>query len=340
MNIQYIVDNFEEWAKPRSVDTNLMCGNASSKIIPEPFGCALVIGAWNYPFYTTVAPAAEAIAAGNCVCLKPSEMSPNTSNLMKEIFDKYLDKNCYTVIEGGPNIAKNITTHKWDLIIFTGSPEKGKLVAKAAAENLIPCILELGGKNPTIVDKDANVQSAAMRIAASKFLNCGQTCIAPDYVYCHSSVFDKFIEESKKSVTKFYTDNVKDCVDYSRIINEFHTERIANYLDPKDHKGKVVLGGKVDLKDKYIEPTIIAEPSKDSKVMKDEIFGPILPVLKYDDISDVIGFINANQKPLALYYYGDVNKKKLENETSSGAFTVNDCVAHILNHKLPFGGVG
>ena len=340
--IKDILKNFRKWARPIPADTSVPIGPGKSYVIPEPYGIALVMSAWNYPLFTLIPPAATAIAAGNCVVVKPSEMAPHTSKVVVELFEKYLDKDCFRVIEGQVEVAKAITREKFDVIVFTGSPEKGKLVAKAAAENLVPCVLELGGKNPTIVDRDANLDNAAMRIVSSRFINAGQTCIAPDYCFVHKDVKKEFLKKLKEYVIKFHgTDPSKD-EHFPRIVNEFHTNRLKEYLE-ENHNGKVIIGGEVRVKDKYVSPTVIDSPKLDSKLMQDEIFGPILPVLEFTDISDVIKHIRNHEKPLALYYYGSIfgtNKQRIINETSSGAVMINDSLFHILNSTLPFGGVG
>ncbi|CAD8195311.1 unnamed protein product [Paramecium pentaurelia] len=332
--------HIDEWSKEENVDTPFVIGPGSSKIIYEPLGVVLVIAAWNYPLYTGIPPMAAAIASGNCVILKPSEIAPHSSKVMYDLVTKYLDQSCYAVIQGGVEVSKKITTLPFDLIIFTGSPEKGKLVAKAASENLVPCILELGGKSPTIVDKDCSLNVTAQRIIQGRFTNAGQTCVACDYVFVHQSIKDAFINEMKTELKRFFGENPQNSQDYSKIVTEFHTQRLQELL--KDHNGQVVVGGQVNVNQRYVEPTIILQPSVQSKLMTEEIFGPILPVLLFDNIDNVIQFINSRPKPLALYYYGSnsKNKKLLEQQTSSGAIVYNDSVFHLLNPNLPFGGVG
>lgn len=336
------IRNVRSWAKPVSVNTPLPLGPARSYIKSEPLGVCLVISAWNYPLVTLIPPVATAIAAGNCVVAKPSEMAPHTSKVICELFDKYLDKECFRVIEGQIEVAKAITREKFDVIVFTGSPEKGKLVAKAAAENLIPCVLELGGKSPTIIDKEANLDNAAMRVIQGRFLNAGQTCIAPDYVFAHKDIKEQFLQKLQEYKVKFYGEDAYQDKNYSRIINTDHTQRLKGYLD-ENHGGKIVFGGDVKINEKYIGPTVIDSPNVNSKLMKDEIFGPILPVFEFSDLDTVINFINDREKPLALYYFGSnlgSNKTRIINETSSGAIMINDSIFHILNSELPFGGVG
>jgi len=287
---------------------------------------------------------ASSIAAGNAVLLKPSEMAPHSSNVMAELFEKYLYQNYYRIVEGGGKVAQTLTALPFDLIIFTGSPEKGKLVAKAAAEHLTPCILELGGKSPTIVDKDANIENAALRIAAGKLFNCGQTCVAPDYLLVHKDIKKAFLERLTQAVDDFYLKNPKNSPDYVRIINEGHTQRLKDYLE-ENHGGKVIYGdvNQIDVKARYVPPTIVDNPRPNSKLMQDEIFGPILPVIDIDNVDDAIKFINARPKPLTLYYYGPVlsaTKERILKETSSGSVCFNESVFQTLNEDLPFGGIG
>ncbi|CAD8095364.1 unnamed protein product [Paramecium primaurelia] len=340
VEIENQLAHIDEWSKEEYVDTPFVIGPGSSKIIYEPLGVVLVIAAWNYPLYTGIPPMAAAIAAGNCVILKPSEIAPHSSQVMYNLVTKYLDQSCYAVIQGGVEVSKKITTLPFDLIIFTGSPEKGKLVAKAASENLVPCILELGGKSPTIVDKDCSLNVTVQRIIQGRFINAGQTCVACDYVFVHQSIKDAFINEMKTELKNFFGENPQKSNDYSKIVTEFHTQRLKELL--KDHNGQVIIGGQVNVDQRYVEPTIILQPQVQSKLMTEEIFGPILPVLTFDNINEVIQFINSRPKPLALYYYGSSskNKKLLEQQTSSGAIVHNDSLFHLLNPNLPFGGVG
>jgi aldehyde dehydrogenase (NAD+) len=342
--IENNLDNFKTWAKKRCQDTPFAIGPAKSYIVPEPYGTILVIGAWNYPIYTTMTYVSACIAAGNCVALKPSEMSPATAKVMEDLFARYLDNDCYKVIQGAGKVAELTTSLAWDMIIFTGSPEKGKLVAKAAANNLTPCVLELGGKSPTIVDEGADLDNAAMRIAQGRFFNCGQTCVAPDYLLVHKNIKAAFIEKLKARVVEFWGKDPKASPDYQRIVNEFHTERLLGYLK-ENHGGTVVLGGadQVDVRDKYFPPTLVDKPDLKSKLMQEEIFGPILPILEMNSIDDAIDFINLRPKALVVYYYGGVfskNKDRIINETSSGAVSFNESLFHTLNDALPFGGVG
>eukprot|EP01016_Furgasonia_blochmanni_P016971 TRINITY_DN1991_c0_g3_i2.p1 TRINITY_DN1991_c0_g3~~TRINITY_DN1991_c0_g3_i2.p1 ORF type:complete len:349 (+),score=74.64 TRINITY_DN1991_c0_g3_i2:70-1116(+) len=245
----------------------------------------------------------------------------------------------YAVIEGQIEVSKAIIKEKFDLIIFTGGTEKGRLVAKAAAENLTPCILELGGKSPCIVDEDVDLEGAAPRVALGRFANAGQTCIAVDYVLVHESIKKKLIEAMMKWIPKSFGEDPQQSKDYQRIINAFHVERVKNLLSD-NHGGKIVCGGKVDGNDRYIEPTIVDGPRPDSAMMREEIFGPVLPVLTYRSIEEAIEFVNQRDKPLALYYFGSKNYQRILNETSSGSISRNDAIGFVINNDLPFGGVG
>lgn len=332
----------EEWNAPISADTPLSIGPGKSYMLPEPLGVILVVGAWNYPLSLTIPYCASAIAGGNCVIVKSSEMAPATSKVLKQLFEKYLDPECYRLVEGKAEVAKAITKLPFDKIIFTGSTEKGKLVARAAADNLTPCLLELGGKSPTIVDRDADITNAVLRISQGRFTNAGQSCVACDYIYVHKDIKDRFVSELKKTVLQFYGEDPTKSKDFGRIINEFHCNRLKGYLDD-NHGGKVILGGQVNLKDRYVAPTLIDSPKTDSKLMKDEIFGPILPIFEFENIDTVIEFINKRDKPLALYYYGSGSSpsyKKVRELTSSGALLLNESLIHFAHAFLPFGGVG
>jgi aldehyde dehydrogenase (NAD+) len=297
------------------------------------------MGSWNYPYTTTLIPLINAIAAGNVVLIKPSEMSPQSSAVMKSIIDS-LDPRVFACIEGGPEVAVAVLDMRWDLIVFTGSPQKGKLVAAAAAKNLTPVVLELGGKNPVIIDADAAMDNAVKRIVQGRYMNAGQLCISPDLALVHSSRLDEFLNGVKRTITEFFGQDPKRSSDYSRIVNEFHTRRIAKMLE--GHGGTVVCGGEVDIENRYIAPTVLLRPNKNSPVADEEVFGPILSVFTFDSFDECIEIINSREKPLALYYFGK-NKQHmnmLKTLTSSGSITWNDCVVHAVCHDLPFGGVG
>ena len=340
--VQYCIKELDGWTKSKPIDTPIALAPAKSYLQPEPYGVVLIIGAWNYPLISTIPYVAAAISAGNCLIVKPSELAGNISNMVSELFENYLDKDAYRCVEGQVRIANELVKQPVDRIVFTGSPEKGKLVAKAAAENLVPCILELGGKSPTIVNKEANIENAALKIARGRLLNSGQSCIACDYVFVHKDVKEKFIDALKQKIVQFYGEDPSKAVDYGRIINKSHTERLKNYLD-ENHGGKVLLGGQVSIEEKYVAPTLIENPAKDSLLMQNELFGPILPIYDFEDIEEPIKFINSKPKPLALYYYGSQKSKSfdlLKTKTSSGSLVCNDAFAQAMNVFLPFGGVG
>jgi aldehyde dehydrogenase (NAD+) len=340
--VEYTLNNLDKWNKSESTDVPLAVGPGKSYIKPEPLGVGLVVGPWNYPVANSVAYVASAIAAGNCCVVKPSELSPHVSNVIAELFDKYMDKDCYRCIEGQVEVAKAICKQNFDIIIFTGSTDKGKLIAKAAAENLIPCILELGGKSPTVVDRNADLDNAAYRIMQGRYLNCGQTCVACDYLFVHKDVKEQLIQRFKQKLIEFYGEDPSKSKDYSRIVNDFHLQRLKGYLD-ENHGGKVLVGGQVNAKDRFIAPTLIENPRLNSKLMQDEIFGPILPIYEFEDFDYVVNFIKERPKPLALYYYGSAssdNYKRLKNDTSSGSLALNESVFQVAILQAPFGGVG
>lgn len=333
------------WMHDDERDTPVMYGPGKSRIVYEPLGVCLVMPAWNFPFATLFNPMISALAAGNACLVKPSEMAAHSSRVIKTMLDKYFEPEHVACIEGGVNTSIAITQAPVDVIIFTGSPAKGKLVAKAAAQNLVPCILELGGKSPTVIDSSANVRLAARKMAFTKFLNCGQICVTTDYAMVHETVYEDFLKEFKAATTEFYGESgsTRGNQDMGKIINRFHTERLAALLADK-HGGEVAMGGKVHLADDFIEPTVVLNPSHESKMMQDEIFGPILPVYKFREIEEVIRFIRAREKPLTMYYFGKVlsnpAKERFIHEVSSGSIAVNEFMMQIMNPHLPFGGVG
>ncbi|CAI2363861.1 unnamed protein product [Moneuplotes crassus] len=335
------ISMLDQYVKDDKRDTPLTIAPAKSRVIFQPLGAVCIMSAWNFPFITLFLPLISAIAAGNCALLKPSEMSPHCSAVCRELVETYLDNDCIKIVEGGAEISITCSQLKWDKICFTGSSEKGKLVAQAAAKNLVPCLLELGGKSVSIVDESSDASFAALKIASSRAANCGQICISPDYVFVHESKKKEFLETAVKTFKECHGEDPQKDEFYPRMVNEFHTERVLKMI--KGHGGKIILGGEGDIKDKYIAPTIIDEPSMDSDVMKEEIFGPVLPVVSFKDIQEVIDHMNNNEKPLAMYYFGGVNgenKTIFEREIQSGMMAVNDCLIQAFNPKLPFGGIG
>jgi aldehyde dehydrogenase (NAD+) len=336
--IDYTLSHLEEWMRPQAVSTPLIDFPGDSEIRSEPYGLVLIIGAWNYPVNLLLAPLVGAIAGGNAVVLKPSELAPATSAVMAKWIPQYMDTEAIIVIEAGIQDTDELLDIQFDSIFFTGSGTVGKIVMAKAAAHLTPVTLELGGKSPALVMDDASIKVAARRIAWGKFMNAGQTCIAPDYVLVHPSVEKEFVSELKTSLETFYGQDPKKSPDYCRIVNDRNFGRLVKFL--KD--GETVCGGESDPTERYIAPTILRNVPATAAIMQEEIFGPILPVLTISDIDQAIDFINARPKPLALYLFSKssrVREQVLE-ETSSGGVCVNDVVMHMPSPSLPFGGVG
>ncbi|MFE3867103.1 aldehyde dehydrogenase [Flavobacterium sp. LS2P90] len=332
------IKNLHKWAKPKRVFPSILNFPSTDYIYKEPYGKVLIIAPWNYPFQLALCPLISAVAAGNQVVLKPSELTPKTSEIITKIIEKVFPVNHVEVIEGGLEVSQKLLSQRWDYIFFTGSVPVGKIVAKAAAENLTPVTLELGGKNPCIIDNTANLKLAAKRIVWGKFINAGQTCIAPDYILIQKDMKSHFIEFVKLEITKAYGENPKLSPDYARIINEKNWLRLANMID----ENKVVFGGQTDIEDCYISPTLIDESSVDSLIMKDEIFGPLLPILSYENETEINTIISKYEKPLSLYVFTEDKKfaQKIIKRYSFGGGCINDTVVHFSNKRLPFGGVG
>jgi len=335
--INYALKHIKSWAKPKKIATPITQFLASSCIQSEPLGVVLIVGAWNYPFQLVIAPLVGAIAAGNCAILKPSELATHTSHLLAEII-KQFDPAFITVVEGGKEISQQLLSEKFDSIFFTGSTEIGKIVMAAAAKYLTPVTLELGGKSPCIVDADTNLEYTARRIVWGKFINAGQSCIAPDYLLIDRRVKRDLLEHIKSCIQNFYGEDQATSPDYGRIINEKHFKRLCELL--KD--ANIIVGGDTNLDTLYIAPTIIDRVDWDSPVMQEEIFGPILPVIEYSELAEAIAIVNAKPKPLALYFFSTDKQKqqRILQETSSGGVCINDTVSHFAVSGLPFGGVG
>ncbi|GBE91720.1 aldehyde dehydrogenase family protein [Nostoc cycadae] len=336
--IDYAIKHLHLWAKPQKAEVPIEFFSYSAKIYAEPLGVVLIIGPWNYPFNLIIAPLVGAIAAGNCSILKPSEIAPATSSLLAQMMAKYFEPEFITVVEGGVEASQKLLAEKFDHIFFTGGTAVGKIVMEAAAKHLTPVTLELGGKSPCIVDADINLEHTIRRITWGKFINAGQTCVAPDYLLVDKKIKPDLINGLKKSITEFYGDNPQNSSDYARIISQKHCERLIKLLD----KGEIVVGGESQLEERYIAPTIIDQVSLTDPVMQEEIFGPILPVIEYTDIKEAIALINSKPKPLALYLFSQ-NKnlqQRVLQETSSGGVCLNDTVLHVGVSSLPFGGVG
>ena len=334
--IDEAIKKVHRWSKRKRAKTNLVNLPGKSYIIPEPLGVSLIIGAWNYPYQISLAPAVAAIAAGNTVILKPSEISSETSGTMATIINQNFDENFFKVVEGGIKETTELLKQDFDKIFFTGSTTVGKIVYEAAAKNLTPVTLELGGKNPAIVTRDCQLKKSVKRIVWSKFLNSGQTCIAPDYILVDESIKKEFLELLKKQIEEFNYSFENE--NYVQIINEKNFNRLIQLID----KENIYYGGKYNSEKRFIEPTILHNINFSDKIMEDEIFGPLLPVISYRNIDEAILKVKSNPKPLALYIFTNDKKikNKILNEISFGGGCVNDTIMHISNFYLPFGGVG
>jgi aldehyde dehydrogenase (NAD+) len=326
----------KSWSKIKRVRTNLINIPAKSRIIPEPYGVSLIIGAWNYPYQLSFAPAIAAIAAGNTVILKPSEIPANSSKAIKKIVNENFKSDFFHVIEGGVKETQQLLKQNFDKIFFTGSPKVGKIIYQAAAENLTPVTLELGGKSPAIVTESSNIDVSAKRIVWGKFLNAGQTCIAPDYLLVHKTIKDELVNAIIKEIER--CEYSFDNNNYVQIINEANMNRLISLLE----KDKIIYGGKYDINERYFAPTLLNNVKFEDKVMQEEIFGPILPIIEYENINYISEKLKDFQKPLATYIFTGNKKqaRKLFKELSFGGGAVNDTIMHITNSKLPFGGVG
>jgi aldehyde dehydrogenase (NAD+) len=332
--------NLRRWMKPRKTGTNLLNFPSRSSVRKEPLGVVLIIGPWNYPFQLLINPLVGAIAAGNCVVLKPSEFAPASSLAMKKMIEDVFPPEyiLYAEGEGQVIIPAMMTGFSFDHVFYTGSTVVGRIIYKMAAEKLIPVTLELGGKSPCIVENDANIKVAARRIALTKFSNAGQMCVAPDYVLVQESIKDKFISALEEAIPKFYGEKPEENYNYSKIINEKQYDRILGYLN----NGKIVFGGRAERKQLFIEPTILTDIPPDAAVMHDEIFGPVLPVIGFKGLEDALAIINRNPNPLAFYVYASSAKKQDEwiHAVPAGGACINNSSWHLTNHHLPFGGRG
>uniref|UniRef100_A0A6J0UVH6 Aldehyde dehydrogenase n=1 Tax=Pogona vitticeps TaxID=103695 RepID=A0A6J0UVH6_9SAUR len=332
------VESLPAWAAPERIPKTVMTLGDEAYVHREPFGVVLIIGAWNYPFILIIQPLIGAIAAGNAVVIKPSEVSEHTAKLLQDLIPEYLDKELYPVITGGVPETTELLKQRFDHILYTGNSVVGRIIMEAAAKHLTPVTLELGGKSPCYIDKDCDLEVACRRITWGKYMNCGQTCIAPDYVLCHPSVQNEIVERIKKTLKDFYGDDVKKSPDYERIVNQRHFKRVLGLLEGQ----KIALGGEANETERYIAPTVLTDVSPNAKVMQEEIFGPILPIVPVNSLDEAIQFINRWEKPLALYVFARDKKiiKKMIAETSSGGVTANDVLMHYSVPGLPFGGVG
>ncbi len=334
----YALKHIQEWVKPGHIHTPLVFEPGHVQLRRDPLGVTLIIGAWNEPLELIFAPLVPAIAAGNTAVLKPSEMAAACSELIARLVPKYLDNQAIAVVQGGVPETTALLAQKWDLIFFTGSPRIGKIIYEAAAKHLTPCVLELGGKNPTIVHSSADLKTAARRIAFGRFVNSGQICTAPDHVLVWPDVKDELVGHLKDAVHEFYGDDPQKSPDYGRLINRKAFDRLAGLLG----SGTVAIGGETDAADLYVAPTVLVNVKPDSPIMQEEVFGPILPVLEIDSVEAVIEWINSRPRPLGLYIFAEdqaVVDRILES-TESGDASVNDCSVQPLVSELPFGGVG
>ena len=344
MELKHVRKNLKKWMKPVPVRATMMLFGTSSKIVKEPKGVTLIVSPWNYPFYLTFGPMIWSIAAGNTVIIKPSEMTPNMSAIISEIVEKAFSPEEVCLFQGEADVASYLTSLPFDHIFFTGSPTVGKYVMAAAAKNLTSVTLELGGKSPVIVDKSVDIKKAVKSIAWGKFVNNGQTCIAPDYLYVHESIKGEFLTEILASIDKQYGlgNDAKDNNDYCQIVNNGHYQRIRRLLtDAQAQGGKLITGGQTDDAGRFIAPTLIEGMSGSSAIMNEEIFGPLLPIITFTDLDEVISYINSKPKPLALYIFSKDSRtiEKILTETSAGDSCVNQTMMHNAHQNLPFGGV-
>jgi aldehyde dehydrogenase (NAD+) len=336
--IKQALKSLKQWMKPQRVASSIDQFPSTAWIQPDPLGVVLIIGPWNYPFQLIISPLVGAIAAGNCAILKPSEHAPHTAKVVAEMIQSVFTPQYIAVAQGDAEVSQQLLAEKFDHIFFTGGTAIGRVVMEAAAKHLTPVTLELGGKSPCVVEADARLDYAAKRIAWGKFINAGQTCIAPDYLLVDRRIKQELLTKIKAYIQEFYGTDPATSPDYGRIINQRHFARLASFLD----NGTPLLGGQSNPDTRYIAPTLLDNVSWDAPVMQDEIFGPILPVLEYEELEEAIALINARPKPLALYFFSN-NARKQEQmlqATSSGGVCINDTVMHIAVSSLPFGGVG
>lgn len=336
--INAAVEHLESWIKPVDVDAPPIFGQAESKIYYEPYGSVLILNTWNYPFVLCFKPLVGALAAGNCCIVKPSEIAPTTSNVLADVINTAFDEAYCVAVECGVEETTRLLEERFDFILYTGGTQVGKIVAQAAAKHLTPTVLELGGKNPCIVDETADIKRSVPTICWGKFINSGQTCTAPDYIVVHKDKKDELIEALKEQIRIFYGDDIQSNPDFGRIINDHHVDRLQRLLT----EGTIVFGGQTDKADRYVSPTIIDGITWDSKIMQEEIFGPIIPVITYETLSEVIEQLKSREKSLALYIYStnEANQQQLIRDVSYGGGCINTTLMHMLNTNLPFGGVG
>lgn len=336
--INYALKKIQKWAKPRSVGTPIFYFPARSRIYAEPYGVVLIVGPWNYPFQLLMSPLIGALAAGNTVILKPSEIAKHTSAAVKKMIDESFPSELISAIEGDRSVNEKLLENRFDYIFFTGGPAVGRVVMESAAKYLTPVTLELGGKSPCIIDETASIELSVRRIVWGKFLNAGQTCVAPDYLLIHKDIKNEFLAAMAKEIRTAFGEDPSQSIDYARIINERHFDRLRNLLS----EGNIIIGGQSDPAARYIAPTVIDNVDEKSELMKEEIFGPILPVLEYTNIDKAIDFVSARPHPLSLYFFSNnqENQQKVISKLRFGGGCINDTIVHLGNPCLPFGGVG
>ncbi len=338
--VDVMLRHLQSWARPERVGVPLAQQPGQATIVREPLGVALVIAPWNYPVQLLLAPMAAAIAAGNCVVGKPSEISPKTTDALVRLAQRHLDPRAVVIVEGGPEETQALLQQRFDTIFYTGNGRVGRIVMEAAAKHLTPVTLELGGKSPVLVDADADLDVAARRIAWGKFLNAGQTCVAPDYVLVHERVESRLVDALRRTLTTFYGGDPRASADYARIVNDRHFERLSGLLSATS--GTVAVGGEQDKSERYLAPTIVTDVPREDPLMDDEIFGPVLPVLRVGDMEEAVRFVSSRPKPLALYVFSSSKETidRVLSGTSSGSVGVNLTVQQVAVPALPFGGVG
>ena len=335
--IRYHLRHLREWMQPEGRPTPLKLLPAKSRIVAEPLGQALIVAPWNYPVQLLLNPLVGAISAGCTAVVKPSPHTPSVARVIEALIREIFDEEYVAVVQGGREVNTQLFGMRWDVIFFTGSPALGRVVMRAAAEHLTPVVLELGGKSPCIVDRGADIGVAARRIAWGKTLNAGQTCIAPDYLLIHASLREAFVGAFGQALRELYGDDARTSPHYVRLVNDRAFERVAGYIP----QGKVLIGGRTDAAERYIEPTLLAEVDPAAPIMQEEIFGPVLPMLPFERIDEAVEFVAEREKPLALYYFGpEAVGREVLRRTSSGGACLNDTIMHIANDQLPFGGVG
>ena len=339
----FAIKNLTKWMRVKRVSSPVAVFFTSAWVRPEPKGGVLILSPWNYPILLCLNPLIAAIAAGNTAIIKPSEFTPASSAFLKKLIEKTFTENEVAVVVGDQRVATELLSHPFNHILFTGSPETGKIIMAAAAKHLAGVTLELGGKSPVIVDESANIVETAWKLAFYKFANAGQTCTAPDYILCHEDKKEALVAGLKENFTAFFDgNNTKQSKDYCQIVTQAHFDRVKDYLDDAKKMGaSVEIGGHTNREDKFISPTVLSNVSLQSKVMKEEIFGPLMPIVTYKNLGEAIKFIGEREKPLALYLFSNKkkNQKRVLEETSSGALVFNDCVIHHTNPNLPFGGI-